>query len=141
MHDSWINSYFSASEQSITMRFSILRSSIFLHSQNLKKICDFNDKKPNRNIWIQNIQLFKMANFLDKNVHAEKRGSTNWSKMRLFSFQKIDSHFVHWNPGPNRPIFRNIRGRHILPVKKCDKIGFNVQPSQSQKWRYHWCLP
>ncbi len=33
-HDSWINSYFSASERSISMRFSIFRSSILLHSQN-----------------------------------------------------------------------------------------------------------
>ncbi len=36
-HDSWINSYFSASERSISMRFSIFSSSIFLHSQNYKR--------------------------------------------------------------------------------------------------------
>ncbi len=33
-HDSWINSYFSASEPSISIRFSIFSSSILLHSQN-----------------------------------------------------------------------------------------------------------
>ncbi len=36
-HDSWINSYFLASERSISMRFSIFSSSIFLHSQNYKR--------------------------------------------------------------------------------------------------------
>ncbi len=58
-----------------------------------------------------------MANSLVKNVRAEKRNSTNWSKMRRYSFQKIDLHFVHWNKGPNWPIFRDIQGRNILPVK------------------------
>ncbi len=82
-----------------------------------------------------------MANSPDKNVRAEKRDSTNGSKMRWFTFQKIALHFAHWNPDPNRPIFRDIRGRNILPVKKCDKMGLNVQPPQSQKWLYHWCFP
>ncbi len=36
-HDSWINSFFSASERPISMRFSIFSSSIFLHSQNYKR--------------------------------------------------------------------------------------------------------
>ncbi len=84
--------------------------------RNLKVIRNSNDKNPYRNIWIQKIPLFKMANSSVKNVHAGKRDSTNWSKMHWFSFQKIDLHFVHWNPGPNRPIFRDIRGRNILPV-------------------------
>ncbi len=52
-----------------------------------------------------------------KNVRAEKTGSTNWSQMLWFSFQKVDLHLVHWNPGPNRPIFRDIRIQYILPVK------------------------
>ncbi len=64
-----------------------------------------------------------MANPPLKNVRAQRRGSTKWSKMRQFSFQKIDLHFVHWNPGPNRPIFRDIRGRYILPAKKAIKWG------------------
>ncbi len=58
-----------------------------------------------------------MANSPVKNVRAEKTGSTNWSKMRLFSFEKIDLHLVNWNPGPNRPIFRDIRSQYILAVK------------------------
>ncbi len=36
-----------------------------------------------------------MANSPDKNVRAEKRDSSNWSKMRSFSFQKIDLQFDH----------------------------------------------
>ncbi len=89
----------------------------------LYDICDSKDKNPNRNIWIQKIPLSKMANSPVNNVRAEKRGSTNWSKMRWFSFQKIDLHFVHWNPGPNRPIFKDIRSRNILPVKNAIKWG------------------
>ncbi len=57
-----------------------------------------------------------MANSPAKNVRAEKRDSTNWPKMRRFSFQTIDLHFDHWNSGPNRPILRDIRGRNILSV-------------------------
>ncbi len=64
-----------------------------------------------------------MANSPLKNVRAQKMDSTKWSKMRRFSFQKIDLHFVHWNPGPNRPIFRDIRGRYILAVKNAIKWG------------------
>ncbi len=92
-------------------------------STNPEEICNSHDKNANRNIWIQNIPLFKMANFPDKNVRAEKRDSTKWSKMRWFSFQKIDLHFVHWNPGPTRPILRDIRGRNILPVINAIKRG------------------
>ncbi len=36
-----------------------------------------------------------MANSPAKNVRAEKRDSTNWSKMRRFFFQKTDPHFDH----------------------------------------------
>ncbi len=36
-HDLWINSYFSASERPISMRFSIFSSSIFLYSHNYKR--------------------------------------------------------------------------------------------------------
>ncbi len=36
-HNSWINSYFAASEASISMRFSIFSLSIFLHSQKYKR--------------------------------------------------------------------------------------------------------
>ncbi len=57
-----------------------------------------------------------MAKSPVKNVRAEKRDRTNWPKMRWFSFQKIDLHFVYGNPGANRSIFRDIRT--ILPVKK-----------------------
>ncbi len=64
-----------------------------------------------------------MAESPVKNVRAEKRDSKNWSKMRYFFFQKIDLHFVHWNPGPHRPIIRDIRGRNILPVKNAIKLG------------------
>ncbi len=35
-----------------------------------------------------------MDNSPDINVRAEKRDSITWSKMRWFSFQKIDLHFV-----------------------------------------------
>ncbi len=87
------------------------------------EICYFNDKNPKRNIWIQKIPFFKMAKSPVKNVRAEKRDSANWSEMRWFSFQKIDLHFVHWNPGPNRPNFRDIRGRIILLVKNTIKWG------------------
>ncbi len=103
--------------------FDIKFVKFFLNSQKLKEICNSNDKNPNRNIWIRNIPLFKMANFSDKSVRAEKRGRTNWSKMRRFSFQKIDLHFFYWNPGPNRPIFRDIWGRNILTVKNAIKWG------------------
>ncbi len=94
----------------------------------LKVICNSNDQDPNRDLWIQNIPLFKMANYPDRNVRAAKKDNTNWSKMRWFSFQKINLHFAYWNPGPNRPIFRDIRGRNILPVKntmKCDSTFKN----------------
>ncbi len=64
-----------------------------------------------------------MANSPVKNARAEKRDKENWSNMRWFSFQKIDLHFDHLNPGPNRPIFRDIRGWHILPVKNAVKWG------------------
>ncbi len=64
-----------------------------------------------------------MANSPVKNVRAEKRDSANWSKMRGISYQKIDLHFVHWNPCPNRPIVRDIRGRYILLVKNAIKWG------------------
>ncbi len=36
-----------------------------------------------------------MANSPFKNVRAQKRDSPKWSKMRRFSFQKVDLHFVH----------------------------------------------
>ncbi len=64
-----------------------------------------------------------MANAPVKNVRAEKRDSTNWSNMHSFSFQKIDLHFVYWNPGPNQAILRDIRGRNILPDIKAIKWG------------------
>ncbi len=64
-----------------------------------------------------------MANSPLKNGRAQERDSTKWSKKRLFYFQKVDLHFVHWKPGPNRPIFRDIRGRFILPVKNAIKLG------------------
>ncbi len=64
-----------------------------------------------------------MANSPHKNVRAQKRNSTKWSKMRRFSFQKIDLHFVHRNPGSNRPIFSGIQGRYILSVKNAIKWG------------------
>ncbi len=64
-----------------------------------------------------------MANSPVYNVRAEKMGGTHWSKMHRFSFQKIDLHFNHWNPGPNRPILRGIRGRNILPVVNAIKRG------------------
>ncbi len=90
---------------------------------NVKEVCNSNDKTPNRNGRIKKSSPFKMANSLLKNVRAQKRDSTKWSKMRRFSFQKIDLHFVHWNPGPIRPIFRGIRGRYIFPVKNAIKWG------------------
>ncbi len=58
-----------------------------------------------------------------QNVRAEKRGSKNWSEKRWFSFQKIDLHFDYRNPGPNRPSFKDIRGRNILSVKHAIKWG------------------
>ncbi len=64
-----------------------------------------------------------MAKSPVKNVRAEKRDSKNWSKMRWFSFQKIDLHFFHWNPGRDRPIFRDLRGRNTLQVKNAIKWG------------------
>ncbi len=90
---------------------------------NSKEVCNYNDKKPNENSWIKKMPLFKMAYSPLKNVRAQKRDSTKWSKMRRFPFQKIDLHFVHWNPDLNRPIFRDIRGRYILPVKNAIKWG------------------
>ncbi len=65
-----------------------------------------------------------MANSPVKNVRAEQRDNTNWSKMHWSSFQKINLHFVHWNSGPNRPIVRDSRGRDILPVKNAIKLGW-----------------
>ncbi len=62
-----------------------------------------------------------MAKSPVKNVRAEEQDSTNWSNMRSFSYRKIDLHFVQWNPGPNWPNFRDIRGRNILPVKNAIK--------------------
>ncbi len=64
-----------------------------------------------------------MANFPLKTVHDEKRDSTIWPEMRPFSFQRIDRHFDHWNPGPNWPNLRDIRGRYILPVKNVINWG------------------
>ncbi len=92
-----------------------------------------NDKNPNGKSWIKKIPLFKMAKSPVKNVRAEKRDSTHWSKMRWFSFQKIAVHFVHWNPGPNRPICRDIRGRYILPVKNEKKWGTTFNQHNHKK--------
>ncbi len=105
------------------MRFSIFSSPIFFAFTNLKEVCNFSDKNPNGNISIQNISLFEMANSPAKNVHAEKKGATNWSKMRWFSFQKINLRFDHWNPGPHWPFLSDIRGRNILPVINAIKRG------------------
>ncbi len=67
-----------------------------------------------------------MANSPVKNVRIEKRDNENWSKMRWFSFQKIDLLFDHWNPVPIRPILRDIRGQNILPVITAKKgLTFN----------------
>ncbi len=119
--------------------FDILFVSLFAFTIS-KEVSNSNDKKSNKNIRIQKIPLFKMASSRVKNVRAEKRGSTNWSKMHLFSFQKIDLHFDHWNPGPNRPILRDNRGRNILPVinaiQRCKTFNH-----QSRKGLYHWCFP
>ncbi len=82
----------------------------------LKEVCYSSNKNRNKNIWIQKIPLLKMANSSVKDVRAEKRHNGNWSKLRWFSFQKIDLPFDHWHPGPNRPILRDIRGQNILPV-------------------------
>ncbi len=81
-------------------------------------------------------RLFEMANSPAKNANAEKRWGTDWLKKRWFSSPKIDLHFDHWNPGPNRPILRDIRGRTILPVIN----AINVQTTQSRKLLYHWCF-
>ncbi len=74
----------------------------------LKDVCNSNDINPNRNVWIKKVPLFKMAYSPVKNVRAEKRDNTNCSKMRQSYIKKIDLHFDHWNPGPNRPILRYI---------------------------------
>ncbi len=131
-HDSWINSYFSASERSITDAvFAILLVNLFSFT-NLKEICNSNDKNPKMYIWIKN-PLFKMAYSPVKNVRAEKRGRTNWSNIRRFSFQKIDLHFDHWNPGPNRPILRDIQGPNILQVINAIKrrLTFNKHKDEN----------
>ncbi len=49
---------------------------------NLKEVCNSNDENPNRNIGIQKIPLPRIACSPDKNIRAEKRDNTNWSKMR-----------------------------------------------------------
>ncbi len=58
-----------------------------------------------------------MANSSVKNIGVEKKDIENWSKMRLFPFQKIDLRFDHWNPG------QGIRGQNILPVINAIKGG------------------
>ncbi len=105
------------------MRFSIFCSLFFFAFTDLKEVCNSNDKNPNGNIWIQKIPLFKVADSPLKNVRAEKRGSKNWSKIRWFSFQKIDLHFDHWNLGPHWSFLKDIRGRNILPVITAIKRG------------------
>ncbi len=74
-----------------------------------------------------------MANSPVKNVRSEKRDSTNWSKMRQFSFQKIDLHFDHWHPGPTRPILRDIQGPNILQVINAIKrrLTFNKHKDEN----------
>ncbi len=89
----------------------------------LKEVCNSSDKNPNENIWIRKITIFKTANSAVKTVRVEKRDNRNWSKMRWFSFQKIDLHFDQWNPGPSRPILRDIRGQNNLPVINAIKGG------------------
>ncbi len=101
-------------------------------------ICNSNDKNLSRNIWVQKIPLFKMANSPVKNVRAEKTGSTNWSKMRWFSFQKIDLHLVHWNPCPNRAIFRDIRSQYILRVKNEAQRSTNTITKMAPPLMFSW---
>ncbi len=67
-HDSWINSYFSASERPISMRFSIFSSSIFLHSQNYKRFA------------IQMIKI-RIEIFEFKKIHFSK-----WLNLQLKMF-------------------------------------------------------
>ncbi len=83
---------------------------------NVKEICNSNGYIRIELFEFKKIPLFKTANSPVENVRVEKRGSTYWSKIRRISFQKIDLQFDYWNPGPNRPIFRDIRGRNILAV-------------------------
>ncbi len=114
--------FFSFSMINFDSVFDIKFANLFSFTH-LKEVCNSNDKNPNENSWIKKIPLFKMAYSPLKNVRAQKRDSTNWSKMRRFSFRQIDLHFVHWNPGPRRPIFRDIRGWYILPVTNVIKWG------------------
>ncbi len=72
--------YFSPSERSISMWFSTVCSSTYLHLYAQKKVCNFNDKNPNNNMRIQRNALFKMVNFPVKNVRDEKRDNDNWTK-------------------------------------------------------------
>ncbi len=59
----------------------------FSELTSVNEICNFNDKKPHKHIWIQKPTIFKMAKSPVRNVRAEKRGNKNWSNMRWFSFQ------------------------------------------------------
>ncbi len=135
MHDSWINSYFSASERSITMRFSIFCAPILLHSQTLKEVCNFNDKNPKRKSRTQKIPLFKVANPPLYNFHAEKRDSKNWSKKAFIFLPNDWSTF--WSLKPGSHFKRYPRPGHFAG-HKCDEKRLNVQPPQSRARLYHF---
>ncbi len=122
IHGSWVNSYISASGRSISMRVSTICSSAFFAFTILKEVCDSSDKKPHKIVELKKIPLLKMANSSVNNVRVEKRDNENWSKMRWFSFQKIDLLFDHWNPGP-KFAYRDSRGQNILPVINAIKRG------------------
>ncbi len=65
-----------------------------------------------------------MASSPIKNVRVKKTGIGNWSKIREFSFPKIDLLlFDNGNAGLNRSILRDTRGQNIFPVITAIKRG------------------
>ncbi len=69
---------------------------------------------------------FKTINFskwLTLSLKRSRWEKWQWKliKMRWFAFQKSDLLFDHWNPGPNRPILRDIWGQNILTAMNAIK--------------------
>ncbi len=86
-----------------------------MHSQNKKRLAI-----PTIKVRIKVFELKKVhfSTWLTPQLKQScwERGQWKLVKDALILFQKIDLLFEHWNPGPNRPILRDIRGQNILPV-------------------------
>ncbi len=138
-HDLWINSYFSASGRSISMRLSTIRSSTFLHWQTQKKFAVSTIKIQIRIFAFNEIQVSKwLSKWLSYKRSCWEKGQCklikiviilfpkDWSTFRSLIFRSKSVHFKRYS-----------RPEHCAG-HKCDKKRSNVHSPQSRKWLYYW---